>query len=100
MSVPVPGKVFAHEADAARYTLRIDGNIVALVSYAVNGSATSFNHTYTQSHLRGHGYAAEIVEFAVNDVESTSTQRIVPMCWYVDKWFAEHPERAALLAAR
>jgi uncharacterized protein len=93
-------KEFVHEADASRYTLRIDGELVALVSYAVNGSSTSFTHTYTQPHLRGRGYAADIVEYAVNDVESSSTQRVVPMCWYVDKWFAEHPDRAGLLAAR
>jgi predicted GNAT family acetyltransferase len=98
MSEQVPGKEFAHEVDASRYTLRIDGEVVALVSYAVNGKSTSFNHTYTQPQLRGRGYASEIVAFAVDDVESTSTQRIVPMCWYVDKWFAEHPERAGLLA--
>ncbi len=100
MAVQPTSKEFAHEADAARYTLRIDGDLVALVSYSLNGSSTSFTHTYTQPHLRGHGYASEIVEFAVNDVESTSAQRVVPMCWYVDKWFAEHPERAALLASR
>ena len=89
-----------HEVDASRYTLRVDGELVALVNYSVNGSSTSFTHTYTQPHLRGRGYAADIVEFAVNDVESTSTQRVVPMCWYVEKWFAEHPDRNGLLAAR
>ena len=90
-------KQFSHEPDASRYVLRIDGAIAAVADYRINGSAISFNHTYTAPHLRGRGYAAEIVSFAVDDVEKTSDRRIVPMCWYVGEWFDKHPERAGLL---
>ena len=90
-------KQLAHEPDAKRYTLTIDGHLAALADYAVNGNSISFHHTFTQPHLRGNGYAAEVVEFAVNDVEANSTRRIVPMCWYVGQWFDEHPERQGLL---
>lgn len=86
-----------HEADASRYTLVIDGQIAALADYRINGNSISFNHTFTQPHLRGKGYAAEVVEFAMNDVEANSTRRVVPMCWYVADWFEAHPERAGLL---
>jgi predicted GNAT family acetyltransferase len=90
-------KEFAHEPDAHRYTLRIDGQLIATADYVVNGNSISFNHTYTQPNQRGHGYAGEVVTFAVDDVEATSTRSIVPMCWYVGQWFDEHPERADLL---
>ena len=90
-------KQLAHEPDAKRYTLTIDGHLAALADYAVNGNSISFHHTYTQPALRGKGYAAELVAFAIDDVEKTSTRRVVPMCWYVAQWFDEHPERAALL---
>jgi hypothetical protein len=90
-------KTFTHEPDANRYVLRIDDAIVAVVDYVINGDSISFNHTFTDPKLRGHGYAGEIVDFAVNDVEATSDRNIVPMCWYVGKWFDEHPERAELL---
>ena len=92
-------KTLTHEPDARRYVLRIDDAIVAVVDYVINGDSISFNHTFTDPKLRGHGYAAEVVEFAVNDVEATSDRHIVPMCWYVGKWFDEHPERAGLVAA-
>ena len=36
----------------------------------------------------------------MDDVEKTSDRHVVPMCWYVGKWFDEHPERADLLTAR
>jgi uncharacterized protein len=90
-------KTFTHETDARRYVLRIDDDIVAVADYVVNGNAISFNHTFTNPKLRGKGYAGEVVEFAMNDVESTSDRHVVPMCWYVAKWFDEHPERAGLL---
>ena len=90
-------KQLAHEPDAKRYTLTIDGHLAALVDYAINGNSISFHHTYTQPNLRGNGYAGEVVEFAVDDVESTSTLKIVPMCWYVAEWFDAHPDRQGLL---
>ena len=39
----------------------------------------------------------EIVEYAIDDVESTTDRKVIPMCWYVGKWFDEHPDRAGLL---
>ena len=90
-------KQLAHEPDAKRYTLTIDGHLAALADYAVNGNSISFHHTYTQPHLRGRGYAGEVVGFAMDDVEKNSTRRVVPMCWYVGQWFDEHPERQGLL---
>lgn len=91
-------KTFAHEPDANRYTMHIDGQLVALADYVTNGHSISFNHTYTQPAQRGHGYAAEVVEFAMNDVEKSSDRKVLPMCWYVAEWFDTHPERAALLS--
>jgi predicted GNAT family acetyltransferase len=89
---------FAHEPDARRYTLRIDDQLIAVADYVINDDSISFNHTYTQPSQRGHGYAGDVVEYAVNDVEANSSRRIVPMCWYVGQWFDQHPERAGLLA--
>jgi predicted GNAT family acetyltransferase len=88
---------FLHEPDANRYVLRSDDEIVAVVDYAVNDTAISFTRTYTSPTQRGKGFAGQIVTFAVDDVEATSTRRIIPMCWYVAEWFEARPERAGLL---
>lgn len=89
---------FAHEADAQRYTMRIDGALVSVLDYRVNGGAISFNHTFTTPPFRGNGYAGELVTYAVDDVELTTSLTVVPMCWYVGEWFDQHPERAGLLS--
>jgi uncharacterized protein len=91
------GKTFEHEVDANRYVMKIDDELVAVADYRINGDAISFNHTFTNPKLRGNGYAGEVVDFAMDDVEKTSDRHVIPMCWYVGKWFDEHPERAGLL---
>ena len=90
-------KELAHEPDARRYVLRSNGELVSVVDYAESGKSISFTRTFTSPRARGNGNAAEVVEFAVDDVEKNTDLRIVPMCWYVGEWFDEHPERAHLL---
>src|ERR1700759_4970406 len=90
-------QTFEHQPDSSRYVLTIDGELAAVADYRINGDSISFNHTFTNPKLRGNGYAGEVVEFAMDDVEKTSTRHVVPMCWYVGKWFDEHPDRAGLL---
>lgn len=91
-------KILTHEPDAQRYTLMIDGQLTALADYRINGNSISFTHTYTQPNQRGHGYAADVVAFAIDDVEATSNRKVVPMCWYVADWFESNPDRAGLLS--
>lgn len=86
-----------HDAAAHRYLLKVDGRLVSAADYTENAERVSFTHTFTDPKLRGSGFAAQVVEFAVDDVES-SGRKVVPMCWYVAKWFDEHPDRAGLLA--
>ena len=88
---------FDHEEAANRYVMRIDDELTAVAEYVINGGSISFNHTFTNPKLRGRGYAGEVVTYAMDDVEKTSERRVIPMCWYVAKWFDEHPERAGLL---
>jgi predicted GNAT family acetyltransferase len=91
---------FMLEPDAHRYTMRVDGDLVSVLEYQDHGAGTVMHHTVTIPQFRGKGYAAELVEYAVNDVESRGRGPIRPTCWYVAEWFDRHPERSALLAAR
>ncbi|PZE24054.1 GNAT family N-acetyltransferase [Curtobacterium sp. MCLR17_042] len=89
---------FRDETDQDRYAMYVGAELVSVLDYRVNGDAVAFPHTYTVPKHRGHGYAAQLVEYAVADVESSTPKRIVPMCWFVGKWFDEHPEKADLLS--
>lgn len=89
---------FANEPDARRYTMREGNTLVGVLDYAVNDSEISLTRAFTQPPFRGKGYAAELMEFAVNDIEASNSLRIVPTCWYAAEWFDRHPERASLLS--
>ncbi|WP_439691180.1 GNAT family N-acetyltransferase [Curtobacterium sp. SP.BCo] len=89
---------FRDEADQSRWAMYVDGELVSVLDYRENDDAIAFPHTYTVPKHRGHGYAAELVDHVVAAVEADSVKRIVPMCWFVGKWFDEHPEKADLLS--
>src|SRR4030081_2813269 len=93
-------KEFTHEPDANRYAVHVDGELAGVLDYSVLGSAISMRRAYTAPHFRGHGLAAELVAFGVDDVEANTGYRIVPMCWYVAEWFEKHPERSDRLSRR
>ena len=69
---------FSHEPDAHRYTMRVDGDVVSVLEYQDHGAGTVMHHTVTIPKYRGKGYAAELVEYAVNDVQSRGRGPITP----------------------
>ncbi|MDR5700798.1 GNAT family N-acetyltransferase [Agromyces aerolatus] len=93
-------KEISHEPDAHRYAMRVNGELASVLDYRVLGDSIAFTRSFTNPPYRGSGLAGEVVAFAVDDVESTSTRTIVPACWYVGEWFERHPERAHLLGPR
>lgn len=90
-------KTFENQTDANRYALRDGDELLAVLDYSSNGQAISLTRAFTSPAYRGQGLAADIVEYAVNDIEASSELRVIPMCWYVGEWFDKHPERAGLL---
>ena len=94
------GTEFSNETDAKRYAMRIDGELVGALDYSILGGAISLTRAFTVPARRGQGLAAQLVEFAVNDIEANTSLKVVPMCWYVADWFEAHPERSGLLQRR
>ena len=91
---------FLHDAAAHRYTMLVGGEPVSFLEYRDHGSSIVFHHTVTVPPFRGRGFAAKLVEHAVDDVERSGRGPITPSCWFVAEWFDRHPDRAGLLAAR
>ncbi|MDR6972598.1 GNAT family N-acetyltransferase [Leifsonia shinshuensis] len=91
---------FSDQTDESRYAMHVDGELAAVLDYRILGDAISLTRAYTAPNQRGKGYAGQLVEWAVDDIEKNGTLHIVPMCSYVGDWFDKHPERAALLQRR
>lgn len=91
---------FAHERDASRYTLRRGDALLSVLDYRDDGRSVALTRAYTVPTFRGQGYAEQVVDRAVADLERSGDRSVVPVCWYVADWFAEHPERAGILHRR
>jgi predicted GNAT family acetyltransferase len=86
-----------HETTANRYVGRNGDEVVCSLDYAENAGVVAMTHTYTNPAYRGQGLAGRITEHAVAETEAAG-KKVRAMCWYVAKWFDEHPEKAHLLA--
>lgn len=91
---------FTHEKDASRYTLHRGDDLVSVLDYRDDGRTVALTRAYTVPAFRGHGYAAEVVDRAVTQLEKDGGREVLPVCWYVADWFAANPSRGGILRAR
>jgi len=91
---------FTHEADASRYTLHRGDDLVSVLDYRDDGRTVAMTRAYTVPTFRGHGYAGELIDRAVAELEAQGDREIIPVCWYVADWFEAHPERTGILRSR
>jgi predicted GNAT family acetyltransferase len=96
--LPHPSEfVLTEEKDASRYALRRDGVLVSVLDYRDDGRTIALTRAFTIPMFRGHGYAAQVVEGAVADIEARGGRDVNAVCWYVADWFQAHPEKKPLL---
>jgi predicted GNAT family acetyltransferase len=91
---------FTHEPDSSRYTLHRGGDLVSVLDYRDDGRTVAMTRAYTVPSFRGHGYAGEVVDRAVAELEKRGDRQVIPVCWYVADWFTAHPERSGILQQR
>ena len=84
--------------DRSRYELTVDGDVVGIADYHAAAEVVVFPHTVIDPTRRGQGLGAELVRGALDDVRDQG-KTIVPQCWYVREFIAEHPEYRDLVAA-
>jgi predicted GNAT family acetyltransferase len=91
---------FTHETDASRYTLHRGDELVSVLDYRDDGRTVAMTRAYTVPTFRGHGYAGEVVDRAVSELERRGDRTVIPVCWYVADWFETNPQRSGIVAGR
>ncbi|WP_127820417.1 GNAT family N-acetyltransferase [Microbacterium sp. CPCC 204701] len=91
---------FTHETDASRYTLHRGDDLVSVLDYRDDGRTVAMTRAYTVPTFRGYGYAGEVVERAVAELEGRDDRKVIPVCWYVADWFDANPDRRGILHER
>ncbi|MBK5224913.1 MAG: N-acetyltransferase [Acidimicrobiia bacterium] len=76
-----------------RFVVEIDGH-EGEVTYVIDGSTLTIEHTSVPDELGGKGIAGKLVEAAVTKA-STDGLTVVPRCPYAHRWLQRHPDAAA-----
>ncbi|WP_280243360.1 GNAT family N-acetyltransferase [Nocardia abscessus] len=88
-----------HNVADTRFEIYIDDTLAGYADYAEreNPKVRDFHHTMTFPEFRGRGVAAQVVGFALDDSRAAGFS-VIPTCWYVEKYIAEHREYADLVS--
>jgi predicted GNAT family acetyltransferase len=89
-----------HNVADTRYEIYLDDTLAGYADYSERAEGThrirDFQHTLTFPEFRGNGVAARVVEFGLRDSREAGFS-VIPTCWYVEKFIAEHREYADLV---
>ena len=93
------GLEIRHEKNksSGRYVIDLAPGKVAEMTYQRhNLSKISIDHTRVPPEFRGRNIAEKLMEYAISQARRNK-DRIVPVCSYVQKQFARHPNWSDLL---
>lgn len=81
--------------EASRYELLLDGQLASFVDYIERGEVVALVHTETPPAFQGRGLAAQVVDFALDDI-AAQEKKVKPSCPFaahrLSKRSGEKPE--------
>jgi predicted GNAT family acetyltransferase len=83
--------------DRSRYELELDGELVGIADYRIDGDRVVMPHTVIDAARRGGGLGAILVQGALDDIRRAG-RTVVPTCWFVAEFLELNPEYQDLLA--
>ena len=83
--------------DAGRFEAVCDGQTLGYITYQISGGVMRLPHTYVTPAARGQNIAALLTEEALQAARAQRL-RVVPTCWYVDRYIQRHTEYRDLLS--
>jgi predicted GNAT family acetyltransferase len=83
--------------DENRYEILLDGRVVGIADFRVQGSTVVFPHTEIDPGLRGQGLGEILVQEALDDVRR-SGRRVRAYCWFVREFLQQHAGYEDLVA--
>lgn len=88
---PGVGVVVTDAPDDHRYEVHLDGVLAGVLEYKVKNDRIALIHTEVRPEFEGHGVAAAITRFALDDARGRGL-RVIAICPYVRRYLETHPE--------
>ena len=83
--------------EKGRFEVRIDGRVVGLASYHVDGGTMTLPHTEVDPSLGGRGIGTALVA-GVLDAARERGLHVLPYCSFVRHFIQQHPDTVDLVA--
>jgi uncharacterized protein len=81
-----------------RFDLLVAGRPVGHIDYELVDGALAFVHTEIDPRFRRRGFGCALVSRAL-DMARARGASVLPYCWFVREYIADHPAYAALVPA-
>jgi predicted GNAT family acetyltransferase len=88
-----------HDAARRRFVAEIDGKEAHLVYHPVAEGTLDYASTFVPESLRERGIASAVVRAAL-DYARSQHYRVIPSCWFVQRFVQRHPEYRDLIESR
>lgn len=82
--------------EAERFEALYGGELLGYITYQIVDGVMRLPHTYVTPEARGQNIAALLTEAALQTARAQRL-RVVPICWYVDRYIQRHPQYRDLL---
>jgi uncharacterized protein len=83
--------------ERGRFEVRVDGRVVGLASYHVEGGVMTLPHTEVDPSMGGRGIGTALVA-GVLDAARERGLHVLPYCSFVRHYIQQHPETIDLVA--
>ncbi len=82
---------------SGRFEASYGGEVLGYISYQIRDGVMRIPHTYVTPVARGQNIAALLTEQALQAARDQRL-RVLPICWYVDRYIQRHREYQDLLS--
>lgn len=90
--------VVTNNDSASRYEAHVDGLLAGFADYRLKDDAILFTHTEVDPTFEGQGVGGALARFALDDVRTDGTRKVVPLCPFIKAWLERHPDYQSLVA--
>lgn len=87
----------SHNPEQSRYEAHVDGALAGVAVYQLTDKLVVFTHTEVDSAYEGQGIGSALARFALDDVRSGGTRKVLPLCPFIKQWIGHHPDYADLV---
>lgn len=85
-----------HEPDAERYAVYDGDELQGWIIYDHAGTTLRLLHAEVPQAMRNKGVGGDVVRAILDELRTSTTDRVQPVCGFVVTWIRRHPEYAEL----